>query len=436
MSGRPPRVVKHDRSRVGGAARVIHYITTNGIGNAWVGNELRRVGAAGIPFRLHALYRDKHSFFTSEWARELDRGTHYLYPPSILGVVGGVLLAPVRFGGRFWSSLWNAIAGERESFGRRVRAIGHFAVACGWAGSLRGQRIERIHSQWIHSCGTVGMYGAWMLGVPFSFTGHAADLYRDRVALRDKIRRADRICCISEFHRRFYLAEGARPEQLVIVYCGIDTSHFSPRPRAADGVLRIRASGRLVGKKGFADLITACGRLRDRGIRFDCVIAGSGPLEAELRTQVERLGLASVVSLTGEALKQELIPEFMHGGDVYCLPCTWAADGDVDGLPQMLMEAMACGLPAVSTNLVGIPDLIKDGETGLLVEPGDVEALAGALARLAEDPALRRRLAVAGRARVVEVFDLDRCLEPLFEIFRGPRGGARAAAPAFAASPA
>jgi len=165
MSGLPPRVVRHDLPRVGGAARVIHYITTNGIGNAWVGNELRRVGAAGIPFRLHALYRDKHSFFTSEWARELDRGTHYLYPPSILGVVGGVLLAPLRFGGRFWSALWNAIAGERESFGRRVRAIGHFAVACAWAGSLRGQRIERIHSQWIHSCGTVGMYGAWMLGV-------------------------------------------------------------------------------------------------------------------------------------------------------------------------------------------------------------------------------------------------------------------------------
>ncbi len=400
---------------------MIHYITTNGIGNAWVGNELQRVESAGLPFRLHSLRREEGKYFESEWARRLEARTEHLYPLSPIAVAGAVIAAPFRFGTRWWQALGNALFGERESFRNRVKAIGHLAVAAVWAGRLRKDPPTHIHSQWIHSCGTVGMYGAWLLDAPFSFTGHAADLYRERVALRDKIRRADRIVCISEFHRRFYLSEGARPEQLVVVYCGIDTSHFAPPEREAEGPFTVVSSGRLVPKKGFADLIAACAVLRDRGVDLRCRIGGSGPLEGELRAQVTKLGLEDRVELTGELLPQERIPEFMAAGHVYCLPCVWAPDGDVDGLPQMLMEAMACGLPAVSTRLVGIPDLIENDVTGLLVEAGDVEALADALERLAGDRKLRTRLAEAGRSRVIETFDLDRCLEPLFQIFRGGR---------------
>jgi glycosyltransferase involved in cell wall biosynthesis len=108
----------------------------------------------------------------------------------------------------------------------------------------------------------------------------------------------------------------------------------------------------------------------------------------------------------------------MHGGDVYCLPCVWASDDDVDGLPQMLMEAMACGLPAVSTQLVGIPDLIENEKSGLLVQPRRSSELADALERLIRDPELAARLAATGRERVVEVFDLSRCLTPLMDQFR------------------
>jgi glycosyltransferase involved in cell wall biosynthesis len=108
----------------------------------------------------------------------------------------------------------------------------------------------------------------------------------------------------------------------------------------------------------------------------------------------------------------------MENGDIYCLPCVWASDNDVDGLPQMLMEAMACGLPAVSTTLVGIPDLVIDGKTGLLVPPEDAVALADALQRLAGDPDLARRLAEAGRAHVISEFELATCLEPLLDQYR------------------
>lgn len=413
------------------SANVIQYITTNGIGNAWVANEVRKVEEAGVSVSIAALWRDSGNFFDSEWAARLDRETDYLYPLSVSSSVMGLVAAPFRFGARFWSSVWNAMTGPRESMSVRAKSFLHLVVACHWASKLRGRGVERIHSQWIHSAGTVGMYAAKLLGVPFSFTGHAADLFRERCALADKIRAADRIICISEFHRRFFLEQGASDEQLVIVYCGIDTSHFAPSPpRDPDGVFRIRSSGRLVEKKGFADLVDACGLLRERGLDIRCTIGGSGPLEADLRRRVADRGLEGIVEITGQPLKQERIPEYMRGGDVYCLPCVWAADGDVDGLPQMLMEAMACGLPAVSTRLVGIPDLVVDGSTGLLVDPGDVKALADALERLAKDRGLAERLAKAGRDRVVRMFDLERCLEPLLAVFRGSDASDEGAMPA------
>jgi len=395
-------------------------MSTNGVGNAWVGNELRVVARAKIPFKLHTLIRPPSNFFASEDVAAIERNTHALYPLPVLGSAASALLAPLRFRRRFFEALWNAATGERES--ARVRAVGfvHLFVACHLATGLRREKVSHIHSQWIHSGGTVAMYGSWLLGKSFSFTGHAADLFRERAALRDKIQRAEFIICISEFHRQLFLKNGARPEQLHIAYCGIDTSVFSPKPREdrKGRPVRILSSGRLVEKKGFEYVIRACKVLKERGLAFECTIAGSGPLEAALRKQITEEGLDGQVTLTGKALKQEDIPAFMNGGDVYVLPCVWASDDDVDGLPQMLMEAMACGLPAISTRLVGIPDLIIHEKTGLLVEPREVEPLADALERLAKDEALCQRLAEEGRRHLLEHFDLATCLEPLLDQFR------------------
>lgn len=402
---------------------MIHYITSNGIGNAWVANELSRVEAGGVPYMLHTIRPPDKLLHGSDWAVKLNQRTVSIYPLPPIALLMSVLVAPVLFGSRFFAGLGNALFGKREHLRARVAGIAHFFVACHWARGMldRGDTVSHIHSQWINSCGTIGMYGAWLLGVGFSFTGHAADLFRERCALEDKIRRADFIVCISEFHRGFYLKHGARPEQLIIVYCGINPEWFHPpdqnRP-AQQHPYRIVSSGRLVEKKGFAYLIDACRILVDQGEQFECVIGGSGEIEAELRAQVRRLGLESCVTITGKALQQEKIIEFMHDGDVYALPCVWASDNDVDGLPQMLMEAMACGLPAISTRLVGIPDLIRHEETGLLVAPNDASELADAITRLMRDRPLGARLADAGRLWVYERFDLKTCLEPLIAKYR------------------
>lgn len=406
--------------RVYKLGKMIHYMTIQGVGDAWVGNELRGIVKAGLPFRLHALKAPKSTFFTSDDIAQMERETTYIYPLSKGAALAATLAGPFRFGRRFFAALGNAFFGERESMRNRAVGVWHFMVACHWAAKMKGDKVDHIHSQWIHSGGTVAMYGAWLLGKPFSFTGHAADLFRERCALRDKIRRAAFIVCISEFHRQFFLDNGAQPKQLFVVYCGIDTSHFTPklRTRQPDESFHILSSGRLVSKKGFPVLIEACKILKQRNFDFYCTIEGSGPDETVLRAQITQAGLEDKITLTGEALKQENIPTFMYGGDVYTLPCVWAADNDVDGLPQMLMEAMACGLPAVSTRLVGIPDLVIDGETGLLVEPNDAEALADALQRMANEPALAAAMAEAGHTHVTKTFDLNTCLNPLLDRYK------------------
>lgn len=398
---------------------MIHYITTNGVGNAWVGNELRVMMHAGIPVELHSLRAPGSTFFSSADVDQLNKSTRLLYPLSALDVVRAFCSAPLHFRGRFFSALANALFARRESFYIRLKTLWHFLVACKWARDLAGEDVDLIHSQWIHSAGTVGMYGSWLLGVPFGFTGHAADLFRDRSALRDKIKRADYIICISYFHRDFYLIYGAKPEQLKIAYCGIDVDQFAPRPQGEKraGPYTILASGRLVEKKGFGYLIDACKSLQGR-LDFRCIIAGSGELEQSLRQKIEALGLQEQVTVTGKPLLQEEITDFMHQGDCYCLPCVWASDNDVDGLPQMLMEAMACGLPVISTRLVGIPDLVIDRQTGILLEPNDSEAIADAIDELYRRKDLADDLAKRGREFVEQDFNLETCLEPLINEFR------------------
>jgi glycosyltransferase involved in cell wall biosynthesis len=401
---------------------MIHYITTNGIGNAWVAAELEIMRHKGVPFVLHSLRGPHQNFFASEEVAQLNRETRLIYPLPKLDFALSLLLAPFLFGTRFFSALGNALFSKRENPRARKAGIAHMLVACHWARQLRKRRrdepISLIHAHWVHSAGTVAMYGAWLLDAPFGFTGHAVDLFRDRVALEDKIKRADVIICISEFHRRFYLEHGARPEQLHVVYCGIDVSDFSFRRKPRTGPPRIVSVGRLVEKKGFGPLIEACKILSERGVDYTCEIAGDGPLEGALRRQVAEAKLEGRVTVGGKALLQEELPAFLAAADIFAQPCVWSKDNDVDGTPRTLMEAMAVGLPSVSTRLAGIPDIIEDGDSGLLVEPNDAVGLADALERLIKDAAYAERIAEGGRAQIEQKFEINSCLEPLAALFR------------------
>jgi glycosyltransferase involved in cell wall biosynthesis len=403
-------------------SRVTGYIGVDVLNNATVCNEAVGLIGAGIPLDIVSVYRfDRPTYYQQSSLADLGDRVHALYPLSWMATAWALFCAPWVFGIHFWTTLAKMIASPAEGWRQRARLAGHFIPAVCLAMYWRKKRIGHIHAHWAHTATTIAMHAAGLLGIGFSFTGHANDLFVHRVALVAKLRRARFVVCISEFHRRFYLALGADPSRLQVVYCGIDTDRFQPRENLSDAIAwrrpRILGVGRLVEKKGFHHLIAACATLRDRGLNCECVIAGSGPEEVSLRQLVNRLDLADRVTITGRAVLQEDLESLLQSAAVFALPCVKDRDGDMDGLPQVLIEAMACGVPSVSTVLVGIPDLIRDGWNGLLVPAEEVLPLADALEQLIINPEWATSLGTRGMEWARLHFDRSEAIRRLREHF-------------------
>ena len=250
-----------------------------------------------------------------------------------------------------------------------------------------------------------------MSGIPYSFTAHAKDLYlTPKKVIRRRARAATFVATCTGYNAQYLreLLPPAQADKIQLVYHGIDLGLFAagraPAP-AETHVPLILSVGRLVPKKGHDDLITALALLRARGIAFRCRIVGAGPLQEQLGNEIARHGLADAVTLEGPMTHARLI-DLYRQADVFALAPRIAEDGDRDGIPNVIAEAMAIGVPVVSTNISGIPELIRTEETGLVVPPRDPEALAGGLARLLGDPELAASLARRARERLEQEFDL------------------------------
>jgi glycosyltransferase involved in cell wall biosynthesis len=230
--------------------------------------------------------------------------------------------------------------------------------------------------------------------------------------LAAKARAADFVVCISDFARSqlMGLLDEDGWDRLHVVHCGIDPDEYRPDPAPA-GTPRVLCVGRLVPEKGQAVLVDAIARLRERGVPVECTLVGEGPSRPALETAIRARGLDGAVELAG-AVSQDEIRAHYAAADVFCLPSF------AEGVPVVLMEAMAMEIPVVTTRIAGIPELVADGVDGVLVAPGRPDELADALARLAGAPDERRRLGAAGRRAVLERYDIRAigpALRALFE---------------------
>jgi glycosyltransferase involved in cell wall biosynthesis len=199
------------------------------------------------------------------------------------------------------------------------------------------------------------------------------------------------------------------------VYHGIEVDRYAANPREGGEVPTLLAVGRLVPKKGLCYLVQAVGLLRRRGREVTLLVVGDGPERQRLERLAVEEGVADRVRFLGELPHEAVIPLYARG-DILALPCVIDSSGDRDGIPNVLLEALASGMAVVSTPVSGIPEVVEEGRTGLLVPPADPAALADAIEALAADPALRRQLGEAGRDRVVQRFDIRR--SPMAELFQ------------------
>ena len=325
----------------------------------------------------------------------------------LLDAAAETLRHPLRAVGTLSRALGDALSAEDLSASARLKVPGQALAALALAHRLRGRGLTHFHAHFAHAPATVAMYTARQLGITFSFTGHAVDLFRDRALLKPKLQRARFVNCISNWHRAFYQQLVPRPDaDYPVVRCGVDLAEFAPTEHTPGNPPILLGVGRLVPKKGFDVLLEAAALLTAKGAAFRIRIAGDGPELERLTAQRARLGLTDRVELLG-ACSNPQVREFLRTTDLFVLPCQVDKEGDRDGIPVVLMEAMAAGVPVVSGDLPTLRELVIPGKTGELVPPGDPTALAACLASLLDNPSRRSALAQAGRRWVAEEFALD-----------------------------
>ncbi len=282
--------------------------------------------------------------------------------------------------------------------------------------------VRHLHAHFAHGTTTITWLAACITGLPFSFTGHARDIYAPELNpkgwLKRKLLAARFVVTCTEANVAHLKAIAPRA-RVHLVYHGLSADFTrlleAGGSTARNGRLRILGVGRLVAKKGFDVMVDACAVLQERGVPFDALIVGQDDKDGEaLRRKIAELG--SPVVLPGPMGPRDLLDEYRRAG-VLCMPCR-LLPSDRDGIPNVLVEAMAAGAPVVATAVSGIPELVEHEVNGLLVEPDDPHALADALLRLHDDPELTRRLTDNARETVSTRFDGDRLARTLADLFR------------------
>lgn len=299
---------------------------------------------------------------------------------------------------------------RRDFTPNRARRFGQACVLAAEA----PEALAAFYVHFIHTPGSVVRYAAMMRGLPWGASAHARDIWTTEAwEKREKLASMQFLATCTAANAEHLRALSDRPGKVDLVYHGLDLTRFPEPPamRAAQGPLKLMSVGRLVAKKGYDDLIAALALL-PRGLDWRLTHIGGGEMKASLQTAAEAAGIADRIDWLGKRDQTEVIAA-MRAADLFVLPSKIAADGDRDGLPNVLMEAASQALPILSTAVSAIPEFIEDGVHGALVAPGDAPALAARIEALAADPAGRARMAEAARARLIADFGMERGIDRL-----------------------
>src|SRR5258706_55759 len=305
-------------------------------------------------------------------------------------------------------------------------ALAFFPKAVQFAYQMDKQAIQHVHAHFAYHSAVVALIVHRLTGIPFSFTARGSDVQSDAHMLKEKVEAADFVISVSDYNKEIILRRcgSGAAEKIHVIHGGVDVDRLSPHHQTATpGPLRILCVARFEEVKGHKSLVEACRVLKEHGLPFECRLIGDGPLVPQIENQIKRTDLCDAVFLLGARPYNEVIDEFSRT-DVVVLATAPTANGKREGIPNVLKEAMACGLPVVAAASGGIPELV-DESCGILVRPRDPAAIADALQRLCDQPALRRRMGIAGRRKIVREFNLNLSTAMRAELFFRSADGRR-----------
>lgn len=303
-----------------------------------------------------------------------------------------------------------------KSFDIGIKNIWCVFESCFFARRVLDKGITHLHAHFATYPTMVALGIHRLTGVPFSFTAHAHDIFLDKGLLKEKVAAAQAVVAISEYNKKYIINHcGAHAAaKIQVIHCGLDLTEWHREEKTRERHL-IVAVGRLTPMKGFDVLIKACAILKNK-VNINCQIVGSGPARRSLEQLIAKHGLYDNVRLTGAKDNQE-VKELISRAAVFVAPSVWDDRDGQDGIPLVLMEAMALGTPVIASTLSGIPELVDDEKNGMLVEPGNADQLAAKILRLVSDRILSFDLATAGRKKIEAEFDVEKTVLALTKIF-------------------
>ena len=372
-------------------------------------NEILSHEANGLSIEIFALLPPSDTHFQNSIA-QVKAPVHYLPPESPKGID---LWKAFQDAGAILPNFWMQLS---QAQGVDVRSVYQaITLAC----EIRKREIRHIHAHFATASTSVARLASFFANVPYTFTAHAKDIFHqdiDNEDLRRKLVDAAGVITISQYNLD-YLKDrfGVAASRVRRIYNGLNLEAF-PFQNTQNRLPEILGIGRLVEKKGFSDLLDACAILVRREVAFHCSIIGTGDLQEVLSEKIRRLKLERNVEMLGPLPQSEVIKHLQKAA-VLAAPCVIGLDGNRDGLPTVLLEAMALGTCCVSTDVTGIPEVVRNGVTGLLVSERTPTALADALQRLILDPQLRSELSANARRMIESHFDIHENSRKIREVF-------------------
>ena len=379
--------------------------------------QLEALGVQVVPFSVHT----PSSKVNEPRVEALAKRTLNLYAQSKLNVLKDNLLCLLKRPVCYFKTLmmvgrdmWQVGLFSRIGLGLVYR----FFFAASLARQLQANGCEHLHVHFAHIPTDIGMYASSLSAVPFSVTAHANDIYERGWLLNEKVERSAFFATISEFNKHYLEDKGVDASKMCIVRCGVEPNLFSKRTAVLEHKkTRIGAIGRLVEKKGFDTLIKAVAILKAQGETIELQLAGDGPLFQQLQALALSLDLSPQDITFMGAIAHAEVASFIKSLDAFVLPCKQDEQGDVDGIPVVLMEAMLSGVPVVSTKLSGIPELVVHKETGLLVSPDSEDQLAETILMLINSPVLKNQMIECAASKVKRDFSLEHNASKLKDMF-------------------
>lgn len=388
----------------------------------FIAREFKALRDANVPLRIYSLKNCDDSIVHPDASSLIDITTYVAWNDWRTWLRGSICLLrrPIQgLRGLFWVMryhFWPPI--------ELLKALLVWLQSMALSERMEQDGVKHIHSHWATLPTTAAYLSSQWTQRPFSFTAHAWDIFVKNRSLAEKVRLAERTITCTDFNRKFleHLCPLSR-DKILLNYHGVDIDKFSvgtnalrPGPNLnseqGNGEVILLSVGRLTEKKGFETLIDACGLLHRENSNFRCILVGNGPLKNALQNRIKAERLHDKVEICS-SMPQDELRALYRKAFVFIMPSVVARNGDRDGIPNVLFEAMAMGTPVIATSISGIPEAIADQQTGLLVPPRDPRRLADAVKQLMREPSLAHSLGQQGRSWIEAEFSSDQHMQHL-----------------------